>query len=731
MFFSSVHRSKMPRKRERTSQRQAWSKESMELAISEVISGKCGYLKASQMFNVPQSTLEDRVRKARRQNLTPSDASTKVSMGRYSSVFSQEQEQELVDHILDMESRLFGLTLTDVRKLAYELAVRNNIKHPFNDDHKMAGKDWLYGFLDRNKNTKNKLSLRDPEKTSIARAMGFNKVAVNKFYDLLESLYEKHKFSPNDIYNVDETGITTVPNKPSKVLALRGKKQVGTLSSAERGVLTTAETCMSAAGNFMPTMFIFPRTRENPVLLDEAPPGSFAKYHSSGWIQSHIFLSWFEKFIEFSKPSKDKPVLLLLDGHATHTKNIKLIEMARENHVSLLCFPPHCSHRLQPLDVTFMSPLSTYYQQEVRQWLAMHPGRPVTIYQVAKLYGKAYLKAASMQTAVNGFKKTGIYPLDRNIIPEHLYAPSLTTDRAAPEIEPDPTTDDPLDNQDNLTADKTVPEAEPGSTDDRDNPSAEVEPTTQTQPSRVAEEDLASKSGTDEISVGLNSRSPSRRTKDQPSLKELLPPRSNEKETKKSSSQVPVARKEAIEEQPCCSKYLSPLPSSQPTSFKFQVSPKDLMPLPHNARKPIKTKKTDNRKGKTAILTSSPYKLELESKVRIKKELQTKPKQNEKRKNKLFQDAITVKRIKKGQENTKSAASKTEESTDEDGDDGDPNANCIYCNELYTASKSGEGWIQCIECRGWAHEGCCGAEELDDFFTCDVCRPLFRRLRMD
>lgn len=90
--------------------------------------------------------------------------------------------------------------------------------------------------------------------------MGFNRVAVQMFFYLLQSLYDKYKFSPSDIYN-DETGITTVPNKPSK-MALRGKKQVGVLSSAEQGVLVTVEICMNASDNYMPTMFIFPRKRK-------------------------------------------------------------------------------------------------------------------------------------------------------------------------------------------------------------------------------------------------------------------------------------------------------------------------------------------------------------------------------------------------------------------------------------------------------------------------------------
>lgn len=262
----------------------------------------------------------------------------------------------------------------------------------------------------------------------MARAKGFNRIAVQTFFDLLQSLFEKYKFSP-DIYNVDETGILTVPNKPSKVLALRGKKQVGCLSSAERGALVTAEICMNAAGNFMPAMFVFPRKRENPLLMDDAPPGSFAVYHESGCINKETFLVWFNRFIDFSHPTPEKPVLLILDGHNSHTKSMELIKLARSKNVILLCFPPHTTHRLQPLDVTFMAPLTAFYEQEVRKWLINHPGRCVTIYKIGKLFNAAFSRAANMLTAVKGFEKAGIYPFNRDVFPDHLFAPSETTNR--------------------------------------------------------------------------------------------------------------------------------------------------------------------------------------------------------------------------------------------------------------------------------------------------------------
>ena len=124
-------------KRKETSHRQEWDENAMSLAIEEVRSGRMGYRVASHTYDVPKATLERRVKNQNKLAI----GSVKV-MGNNLKVFSDEMENELEQYILRMEEIFFGLSLLDLRRLAYDLAERNAIRHPFNPAKKLAGEDW-------------------------------------------------------------------------------------------------------------------------------------------------------------------------------------------------------------------------------------------------------------------------------------------------------------------------------------------------------------------------------------------------------------------------------------------------------------------------------------------------------------------------------------------------------------------------------------------------------------
>lgn len=181
---------------------------------------------------------------------------------------------------------------------------------------------------------------------------------------MLETIYTENNFPPSRIFNVDETGFSNVPKWLNRIIATKGKKQVGGLTSGERGKTFTTEICVSASGEHLPLLFIFPQ-RMSAILLTDTPEGTWGLAHKSGWMQSDLFLQWMKWFIDQVKPTDDSPVLLILDGHYTHTKKLDTIKYARAHFVTMLCLPPHCTHRLQPLDVSVMQPMSRKYSSAI------------------------------------------------------------------------------------------------------------------------------------------------------------------------------------------------------------------------------------------------------------------------------------------------------------------------------------------------------------------------------
>ena len=641
----------MVRKYSRHTTRQNWSAESMREAVQTVCNGTMGYKKAAQQFKVPQTTLERYVAKAKKDV----GFTFKIAqLGSVRNVFTEAQEMEIVKYVKDMESRLFGFTMIELRKFVYQLAVANGVSNRFSEGTQMAGPGWMEHFLRKHPT----ITLRKPEATSGARAMGFNKVAVNQFFGLLTSIIDKYQLTADKIYNCDETGITVNPKGHSKILALKGKRQVGVLTSAERGETVTIEICCSASGSYFPPCLIFPRKRKRPEFELGLPPGSMVETSDSGWVTGDIFFRWFKKFVQFSGASKENAVLLIFDGHASHTKNLDLINHARENGVVLLCLPPHCSYKLQPLDVGFMKPLSNYYENEVRVWLRSNPGKVVTLWQLSTLFGAAYVNAATMKTAMSAFKKTGIWPPNQNVFEESDFLPASTTDI-------------PLHDENN------------------DNDFTQIN------------------HQNEQLPLGNNTHQTPEKAMIYKKNVETTPP-----------SHVPIRNiNNNSSPQPQCS-WMPDLPPvhqkspnkdfpEEPKIFPL-TSPQDLQPIPNVTSV---AKRPQRKRGKTAILTSTSYKIELETSVKEK-----------------HVKANSVKRkISSAVKNPKKKASLkltkklSKEKNNKDSSSDEDDAICLYCEEFYSTSV--EGWISCCLCYKWAHNSCAGINSDDDecVFRCELC----------
>ncbi|KAK3732062.1 hypothetical protein RRG08_026448 [Elysia crispata] len=346
-------------------------------------------------------------------------------------ILNDEQEQMLADYLIQANRIYYGLTKIEFRTLTFEFAKINNIPTPTSwKKNQMASKDWVYQFFNRHP----EFSLRTPEPTSLARMTSFNKHNVGLFYDNLEELIQKYQFTPDRIYNCDETGVTTV-QKPTKMIAEKGVKRVGTAVSQEKGCLVTVCGTINAMGGFIPPFCMFPRVNTQPLWEEVLPIGSKAEGHAkaSGWMTGDNFLNYLKHFHKYARPSQELPVLLLLDNHASHVP-LAVINYCKENDIVLLSFPPHCSHELQPLDKTVYGPLKTFFNAAADKWMRnpSNAGKVMTIHNIPILIAEAFPKAFTPTNIIAGFESTGIQPLNRERIPEQRYLPSYVSDRPEP-----------------------------------------------------------------------------------------------------------------------------------------------------------------------------------------------------------------------------------------------------------------------------------------------------------
>lgn len=302
--------------------------------------------------------------------------------------------------------------------MAYEFAVALNINHKFNNEKKIAGYDWLWSFLRRHP----ELSIRKAEGLSMARGRGLTREAANHFYNLLETEINLRNLQdkPQSIFNVDESGIQLI-NKVGKVVAKKGAKVVNKITTGEKGETVSLVACCSAEGRFLPPSLIYKGKNLKPEFQDGLPTGSKVFMNQkSAYINSDLFLQWFkELFLPRKAPGRN---ILVLDGHCSHVTSIALLELAEAEEVTLLCLPPHTTHALQPLDKSFFGPLKAYFKTASNTWVEQHVGRRLTRYQVGPLVCEAWEKSASVGNGTSGFKSTGIFPLDKNVLPDYLFS---------------------------------------------------------------------------------------------------------------------------------------------------------------------------------------------------------------------------------------------------------------------------------------------------------------------
>ncbi|EFA11818.1 hypothetical protein TcasGA2_TC016420 [Tribolium castaneum] len=297
----------------------------------------------------------------------------------HNRVFIEEQEKELTKYLIRCADIYFGLC----KKISLR-TIKYNLSRPRTwDDNRMAGAEWFRMFTRRNR-----------------ELSSWTVISLS-------------------ICNTDETGITTV-QKPDTVVARRGTRQVGSVTSAERGTLVTVAFAVEAIGIVIHPFFVFPRVRYQDNIIRDGSAGSDGTANPFAWVQDNSYVRFLEHFKKHTNVSPSHKVLLVLDNHSSHY-HTNALDLCKKNGSILLSFPPHCSHRLQPLNRSAFGSLKKAVNSICNACNNV-------IYDILEIVASATPHALTQSNIEAGFRKTGIYPYNRN-----LFIEIDLTDRPNPE----------------------------------------------------------------------------------------------------------------------------------------------------------------------------------------------------------------------------------------------------------------------------------------------------------
>ena len=165
--------------------------------------------------------------------------------------------------------------------------------------------------------------------------------------------------------------------------------------------------CVSASGQCLPPMIVWPRKNMKPELGFGEVPGTVYGLVDRGWMTQHLFKCWFERhFLRYAPAAQ--PLLLLLDGHSSHYCP-ETLKLAQEEDVIT-------THLTQPLDKGMFGPLKLRWRQVVHDFRVSHLCQVVNQDNFCSLFRKSWVEAMTVTNTSSGFRTTGIHPLNPNAL---------------------------------------------------------------------------------------------------------------------------------------------------------------------------------------------------------------------------------------------------------------------------------------------------------------------------
>lgn len=222
---------------------------------------------------------------------------------------------------------------------------------------------------------------------------------------------------------MDET-FKTMEFATERVVTVKGHKTRSRGGGNRDTITVIAAVC--ADGTAVPPAYVYQGKFHQRQWLDGDTVNATILMSDSGWVNNQVAMLWlkevFIKHIDKKREDGDvKDVILTCDRHGSHF-TYNFLKTCQEHGIFVMALPAHSSHVIQPLDVKVFGPDAHYFHKALNQW---KEETKITFFHrddFAAIYGQSFLEAYTEHTIKRGFEASGVWPLDREAIPESEFA---------------------------------------------------------------------------------------------------------------------------------------------------------------------------------------------------------------------------------------------------------------------------------------------------------------------
>lgn len=377
------------------------SQETMDKALRDITNGM-SYRAASKKFQIHYSVL---YRHHKNQHLKKQGGQTSLNA---------EEECLIVQHIISCAEWGYPMDHLDLRIIIKNyLDSRGKIISKFKNN--LPGRDFVFLFLKRHRS-----SLRTRICQNIKRSRAeVTPEAINTYFDHLEN--ELKDVPPCKIINYDETNLSDDPGR-KKIIAKRGCRYPERIMNSSKSS-TSVMFAASADGNVLPPYIVYKAQNLYESWTVGGVKGARYNKSLSGWFDQITFGDWVKKIAIPALKDLPGKKFLIGDNLSSHFLE-ETVTLCQQHNISFIFLPPNSTHLSQPLDVAFFRPLKGAWRKILEKW-KMREGRKSA--SIPKDKFPILVKELMMKIEDNkvanvkaGFRKSGIYPLNRNEVLSRL-----------------------------------------------------------------------------------------------------------------------------------------------------------------------------------------------------------------------------------------------------------------------------------------------------------------------